>query len=126
MSIRTIPERAVRGFAETLIADRLPYLTELQQSETAQFVVARWNGAAQFARIGVGTVASSILLFNWMASRSGVVSEDRARQLFISKLARRDAPLISELTTFVLSVATVYACDRWPDVVGRGTAGTTK
>jgi hypothetical protein len=113
--MRALPERAVAGFTEALIAERLPFLDPDQQASTAQFVVARWRLASQPVQLGTGAVASVLGATAWSLAAMGGSDPDGAWRTLVHGLSGRALPGLSELSLFVVSLATAYAADQWPD-----------
>jgi hypothetical protein len=112
--MRALPERAVAGFTDALIAERLPFLDADQRVSTARFVVERWRLASQPVQLGTGAVASVLGATAWSLAALGGSDPDGAWRTIVHKLTNRDLPGLSELTQFIESLATVYAADQWP------------
>ncbi|MSO79062.1 MAG: hypothetical protein EXQ79_05595 [Acidimicrobiia bacterium] len=117
--MRALPERAVAGFTDALIAERFPFLDADQQASTSTFVLSRWRVASQPVRLGTGAVATVLGAAAWslaaMAGSTQGSGRDAAWGKVVHGLSRRPLPGISELSQFVVSLATAYAADRWPD-----------
>jgi hypothetical protein len=112
--MRALPERAVAGFTEALLAERFTFLDAEQRSSTAQFVLDRWRTAAQPVQLGTGTVATILGGIAWGITAVRGCTRDRAWETVVRRCSARTLPLVSELTIFVLSLATAYASERWP------------
>ena len=121
--MRALPERAVGGFTDALIAERLPFLDADQRASTARFVVERWRRASQPVQLGTGAVASVLGVTAWSLAALGGSDPDGAWRTLVHAMSRRDLPGLSELTQFVESLATVFAADRWPAAPVGVTAG---
>jgi len=118
--MRALPERAVAGFTDALIAERFPFLDADQQASTSRFVLGRWRVASQPVRFGTGAVATALGAAAWSlaavaGSTKAGTGRDAAWGKVVHGLSRRPLPGISELSQFVVSLATAYAADRWPD-----------
>jgi hypothetical protein len=112
--MRALPERAVAGFTDALLAERFSFLDPEQRSTTAQFVLQRWRVAAQPVRLGIAAVASILGGVAWAVAETHRSDREHAWATVVSRCSRRALPLVSELTIFVLSLATAYASERWP------------
>jgi hypothetical protein len=124
--MRALPERAVAGFTDALIAERLPFLDAEQQASTARFVVGRWRLASQPIQLGTGAVASVLGATAWSLAAMGGSDPDAAWRTVVHRIAGRELPGLSELSQFVVSLATVYAAERWPAAaVGAGASAST-
>ena len=113
--MRPLPERAVAAFTDALVAERLGFLGHEQRSSTARFVVERWRVAAQPVRFGTGVVATALDAGAWSLAALGGSDRNVAWRRVVHGVSGRPLPGISELSTFVLSLATAYAAERWPD-----------
>jgi hypothetical protein len=113
--MRALPERAVAGFTDALIAERFPFLDAEQQVSTSEFVLNRWRMASQPVRLGTGAVASALGAAAWSLETVAGSGRDEAWGKVVHGLSWRPLPGISELSQFVVSLATAYAADRWPD-----------
>ncbi len=133
--MRALPERAVAGFTDALIAERFPFLDADQQVSTARFVVGRWRVASQPVRLGTGAVATALGAVAWALAAMGGSAmagseragsgRDAAWGKVVHRLSGRTLPGFSELEQFVVSLATAYAADRWPEAALAGrTLGT--
>jgi hypothetical protein len=112
--MRALPERAVAGFTDALLAERFAFLDAEQRSSTAQFVLGRWRTAAQPVQLGIGAVATVLGGFAWGVATVRGCARDRAWEAVVRRCSQHTLPLVSELTIFVLSLATAYASERWP------------
>jgi hypothetical protein len=117
--MRALPERAVAGFTDALIAERLSFLDPEQRSSTAAFVVSRWRLASQPVQLGTGAVATVLGAAAVSIGALGGSDGVTAWRKVVHGLSGRPLPGISELSLFVLSLATAYAADRWPDAAAR-------
>ncbi len=112
--MRALPERAVAGFTDALIAERFPFLDADQRESTARFVVDRWRVASQPVQLGTGAVASVLGATAWGLAALGGSDPDDAWRTVVQRLSDRMLPGYSELSLFVVSLATAYAADHWP------------
>ncbi len=113
--MRALPERAVAGFTDALIAERFPFLDADQRLSTSRFVLSRWRVASQPVRLGTGAVATALGAAAWSLTAVGGSGRDAAWGRVVHGLSGRSLPGLSELSQFVVSLATAYAADRWPD-----------
>ena len=112
--MRALPDRAVAGFTDALIAERFPFLDADQQASAARFVLTRWRVASQPVQLGTGAVASVLGVTAWSLAALGGSDPDDAWRTVVDRVSGRGLPGLSELSQFVLSLATAYAADRWP------------
>jgi hypothetical protein len=121
--MRALPERAIAGFTDALIAERLPFLDADQRARTARFVVGRWRLASQPVQLGTGAVASMLGAAAWSLAALGGSDPDGAWRTVVHGLSARELPGLAELTQFVESLATAFAADRWPAAAVSAAAG---
>ena len=112
--MRALPERAVAGFTDALVAERFPFLDAEQRASTARFVVDRWRISSQPVQFGTGTVASVLGATAWGLAALGGSDPDDAWRKVVHQLTDRTLPGAAELSRFVESLATAYAADHWP------------
>jgi hypothetical protein len=120
--MQALPERAVAAYTEALLAEEMAFLDADQRSSTAQFVLERWKVATQPVQLGTGAAAVLLGAAAWSVSALGGSDSAAGWRTVVGRVSGRALPGLSELSTFVLSLATAYACDRWPEAALRRAA----